>query len=350
MSIQVSARVWALRDLPPTEKLVLLKMADCADDDGGNAWPSVATLGRACGNLSVRAVHKVLVKLKHRGLLQVQAPAGAWHKTVTYRVTLPDVPLNSGTRMNEGTPAPVRSWVGERQDRGIPERAGRISLSPDSYDPSLNRQYEVPGARRTAHHERPHSAIQQFRETFIKLYRQHRTGAVYRWAKADSAIVEQLLAHYGFAELVGMSEALLRMPAKMDDWVSRSDRSIAVLNHRANFLSNLVSSTTVRHPNAWSRILDHLQTKLSTWDFGKWFGTTYQIEMSADERILFVSVEDPAQARWILTHYGDQLTAAVTEYGMTLKNVQFVPQHLKNQPLSIESGDNGQSSQNLNSR
>ena len=64
MSVRISARAWELR-LPATEKLVLLKLADCSEDEGGNAWPSVATLGRACGDLSMRAVHKVLVKLKH---------------------------------------------------------------------------------------------------------------------------------------------------------------------------------------------------------------------------------------------------------------------------------------------
>jgi hypothetical protein len=40
VSVRVSARVWEL-DLPPSEKLVLLKLADFADDGGGNAWPSV---------------------------------------------------------------------------------------------------------------------------------------------------------------------------------------------------------------------------------------------------------------------------------------------------------------------
>jgi hypothetical protein len=59
--------VW---DLPvtPTEKLVLLALADHAQDDGGGAYPSVATLSRKTG-LSDRMVRYVLSRKSKQGLL-----------------------------------------------------------------------------------------------------------------------------------------------------------------------------------------------------------------------------------------------------------------------------------------
>ena len=45
MSILMMSKVWALDNLEPAEKLVLLAVADFADDNGA-AWPSIPTLAR----------------------------------------------------------------------------------------------------------------------------------------------------------------------------------------------------------------------------------------------------------------------------------------------------------------
>ncbi len=45
MSILMMSKVWALENLEPAEKLVLLAVADFANDDG-IAWPSIPTLAR----------------------------------------------------------------------------------------------------------------------------------------------------------------------------------------------------------------------------------------------------------------------------------------------------------------
>lgn len=53
-------------DLPPMEKLVLLALADCANDQGG-CWPAVSTLVRKSGQgeRTVRRCIQALVKKKH---------------------------------------------------------------------------------------------------------------------------------------------------------------------------------------------------------------------------------------------------------------------------------------------
>lgn len=74
MSVRVMSMVWEA-DLPTTEKMVLLAIADSADDDGDNAWPSVATLARKA-SVSERRVQQIVKGLESRGLLTVHPQAG----------------------------------------------------------------------------------------------------------------------------------------------------------------------------------------------------------------------------------------------------------------------------------
>jgi hypothetical protein len=71
MSVHISSRVWKLQLRPP-EKLVLLKLADCCDDEGANAFPSVSRIARECG-MSDRTVQRSLALLRSKGLVSVQA-------------------------------------------------------------------------------------------------------------------------------------------------------------------------------------------------------------------------------------------------------------------------------------
>lgn len=85
MSVRVMAIVWGWK-LPAVEKLVALKLADCANDSGENAFPALATIADECG-LSRRGVQGVLDRLEQRGLVAVQAEHTNRRPT-TYRVNL----------------------------------------------------------------------------------------------------------------------------------------------------------------------------------------------------------------------------------------------------------------------
>lgn len=71
--------------LPAGQKLVLLCLADHANDDGSNAWPSVERIGRLC-SLSSRAVQYHLRELQRTGRIEVTS-AASQHKPTAYRVT-----------------------------------------------------------------------------------------------------------------------------------------------------------------------------------------------------------------------------------------------------------------------
>lgn len=75
MSVYVTSRVWGLQ-LSPVEKLVMLKLADCANDQGRNAYPAVQTIADAVG-VNARTVQRALRELEGRGLIEVEHRAAA---------------------------------------------------------------------------------------------------------------------------------------------------------------------------------------------------------------------------------------------------------------------------------
>ena len=85
MSVKVMTWVWAL-DLESYSKFVLLKLADCADDEGGNSYPSVRTVAHICG-LSERTVQRILKRFTESGVIEVAAnEKGGWRRSRVYRL------------------------------------------------------------------------------------------------------------------------------------------------------------------------------------------------------------------------------------------------------------------------
>jgi len=67
MSIRLMSVVWDL-DLPSGEKLVLLSLADQANDEGRQCWPSVETIMRRSGQ-GERTVRRAIAVLEEKGHL-----------------------------------------------------------------------------------------------------------------------------------------------------------------------------------------------------------------------------------------------------------------------------------------
>jgi len=61
--------------LPPTEKLILICLADATNDSGRGCWPSLATIARKC-SVSDRTVRRALGKMEDHGLLSRQFRVG----------------------------------------------------------------------------------------------------------------------------------------------------------------------------------------------------------------------------------------------------------------------------------
>jgi hypothetical protein len=91
LSIKVMTAVWATT-LPrnmrrrPAAKLVLMQLADRANDDGMNAWPAVATVAREC-ELGTRTVEAILKDLRANGFIAEQAKP-RYHRPRTWRIVV----------------------------------------------------------------------------------------------------------------------------------------------------------------------------------------------------------------------------------------------------------------------
>ncbi len=82
MSVKTMGRVWEL-NLPHSHMLVLLALADHADHEGANIYPSVGLVAWKCG-YSERQVQRIMSELVESGVLvKVSTKPG---KKVTYRI------------------------------------------------------------------------------------------------------------------------------------------------------------------------------------------------------------------------------------------------------------------------
>ena len=74
MSIRLMSEIW-LTKLPLTEKMVLLVIADHANDEGTEAWPSQATIANKA-SISIRTVQRSVNSLVEKGYIWMQKGAG----------------------------------------------------------------------------------------------------------------------------------------------------------------------------------------------------------------------------------------------------------------------------------
>lgn len=91
MSVRVMTAVWEL-DLPDSEKIVLLALGDCANDEG-LCWPSMATLSKKCSksDRTVQVAIKALVMGGH--LSRNEVPGKGCHYIVHPRKDCAPQPL-----------------------------------------------------------------------------------------------------------------------------------------------------------------------------------------------------------------------------------------------------------------
>ena len=129
MSVRMISRVWDYSNHKGNDLLMLLAIADFADDDG-NAYPAVATLATKCRMLQ-RNANKILANLRDSGELEIRQNEGP-HGTNRYRLVVCDSPLSKRTggvktdTLSKCTVTPVR--------------LDPKPLSKRTDEPSVNRQ------------------------------------------------------------------------------------------------------------------------------------------------------------------------------------------------------------------
>ena len=91
MSFKVSALAWMVPVEKSTERLVLLALADRADDEGKNCYPSVETICNMT-QMNRKTVFAVISRLAERGVLSVRKREV--HNSNEYLLHIEDWPKN----------------------------------------------------------------------------------------------------------------------------------------------------------------------------------------------------------------------------------------------------------------
>ena len=130
MSVRTISAVWEHSRQSGTGLLMLLALADFADDRG-NAYPAVGTLARKC-RMSPRNAIYILKGLQESGELEVRTNQGP-RGTNRYRVVLEAL---KGVQPASG----VQPVAGVQSSVATPAIQRRLPLQPIADEPSLNRQ------------------------------------------------------------------------------------------------------------------------------------------------------------------------------------------------------------------
>lgn len=151
MSVRTMARVWDGSKHSGSELLMLLAIADFADDDG-RAYPSISRLARKCRVTSRYAI-VLLDALSQSGELEIKknaGPVGQGGRTNLYRVALNKLildhqePVNQGSQpnqpedVNSGSLVNVGALV--NHGSGSSELGFREVVNQSSPKPSVNHQ------------------------------------------------------------------------------------------------------------------------------------------------------------------------------------------------------------------
>ena len=138
------SQVWERPDLDPYERLILLALADHADDEGV-CYPSISRLVDRTG-MAERGVQKVLKRLTEKGHLAVETNAGR-KGTNRYSISLTPAPGAPRTRCTPARSAPAPGappphLSAETPAPGAPEPSGTLGGGGDAREADQQDEFE----------------------------------------------------------------------------------------------------------------------------------------------------------------------------------------------------------------
>lgn len=152
--------VWQNSPAKGTELLLLLAIADSADDRGANAFPSVTTLARKT-RMSRRTVQRLITTMADRGLITVRQAGG--RDSNRYTLVMTDAPASP--KDPEPAPAgPVDTAIADPQQhhQPIPQSTGGVKMTQrqnDTGDTALSplgcHSHVTPGVTQLCHPNHP---------------------------------------------------------------------------------------------------------------------------------------------------------------------------------------------------
>lgn len=151
MSVRTMARVWEFSKNKGNDLLMLLAIADFADDDG-KAYPSVPTLAEKC-RMKPRNASTILAALRTSGELEVRLNEGPRGANM-YRIVLSAEPLQIR--------AGVQKRAGVQESAFPPAETCAKPLHVSADEPSLNHQESSDSAQAFSSRKKTGVTLRQF--------------------------------------------------------------------------------------------------------------------------------------------------------------------------------------------
>ena len=143
MSVRIMSKVFD-SGLPAIEKLVLLAMADYANDGGQSIYPSVATMAKKCG-MSTRGVQQIIKRLMDKGYIELEKKGGGrlanlW-KIVPEKFDEGCTPCGGGVHTVQGRGAPGAPYPSLKHHRSKGEKS--VSEAEAQTKPTNDEIYNI---------------------------------------------------------------------------------------------------------------------------------------------------------------------------------------------------------------
>lgn len=168
MSLPHTIWAWGLENIGPSEKLVLVYLAQAAREDTGQAWPSVRTLSKVT-SLSVRTVQRATMDLQAKGLLIVapRVRTDRSHTSNLYVLPLLSVKVEVAPVLE---PPPSDSTPGWSRPGDAPGGVTPPPLELSSKNPQGEPSREAPTTRRARARPDEEDAAREEAEDWYRNY------------------------------------------------------------------------------------------------------------------------------------------------------------------------------------
>lgn len=196
MSIKLMTKVWE-KEVSHSELAILLAMADYADDEGRNCYPSYDRLAWKTG-YSARQVQRIIKDLCEKGILVITKPA-TQHQSAHYWIRLDRAKNKAPFRVDKMSSLD-ESRVDKCDTQGRQMEHARVDTM--STDPLVNHQEKRESAPLPVHHTLPGVSVPRWRQEKRDADRIARErDAMGLNAKELTALTDRVLARMNALEL-----------------------------------------------------------------------------------------------------------------------------------------------------
>lgn len=192
MSIKLMSYVWEHANAKGADLLLLLALADMANDDG-DSWPSVATLAKRT-RLDIRRVRRMLKQLEMDGIItRKHRFNGSGFTSTLYKISPSGIRASSGTgaTTDTGTGASGGSGTGTTQNHKKNTSIEPSSPPVASGKPKAKAKSETKG-QRVVRLATPYAG---YIVGLVKLFRREIDVEFVGWERLNTAMLEEYTEH-----------------------------------------------------------------------------------------------------------------------------------------------------------